>query len=77
MTHDTSSPPTQEDEPDMAEKHLAHCFDYIRQGIMCAADTTLEWSVTHPGALVTGWGIAHQCRDWNGFEEWQKKKKPQ
>ncbi|CAI4212678.1 unnamed protein product [Parascedosporium putredinis] len=22
--------------------HAAHCFDYIRQGIMCAADTTLE-----------------------------------
>ncbi|KAK8041675.1 hypothetical protein PG993_006198 [Apiospora rasikravindrae] len=23
--------------------HLAHCWDYLRQAIMCAGDTTLEW----------------------------------
>ena len=22
--------------------HIAHCFDYVRQGIMCAADMTIE-----------------------------------
>ena len=26
--------------------HIAHCFDYVRKGILCAGDTTLEGNNT-------------------------------
>ena len=46
--------------------HLAHCFDYLRQAILCAGDTTIEWArEAEEGAnpsQVDGWGIEHQCR---------------
>ncbi|CZS93460.1 uncharacterized protein RCO7_10550 [Rhynchosporium graminicola] len=50
--------------------HLEHCLDYIRQGLMCSADTTIEWPVfvkneSGKDGPITGEGIEHQCRDWN------------
>ncbi|KAK2052711.1 hypothetical protein LY76DRAFT_467223, partial [Colletotrichum caudatum] len=43
--------------------HLGHCFDFLRQGILCAADPTLE--ALGPGFTeTTGEGVVHQCRDW-------------
>lgn len=50
--------------------HLEHCLDYIRQGLMCAADTTIEWPTFvktgfQDDGPITGEGIAHQCRDWD------------
>lgn len=47
--------------------HMAHCFDYLRQSIMCAGDMTLEWPKEGPNGerlVVDGWGIQHQCKDW-------------
>ncbi|KAI1113184.1 hypothetical protein F5Y14DRAFT_226701 [Nemania sp. NC0429] len=53
----------------MALPHTQHCFDYIRQGLMCAADPTLEKRNDTIGG-VTGWGTSHQCRDFNALQEW-------
>jgi hypothetical protein len=40
-----------------------HCFDYLRQMLMCGADIAVEWQV--PGTLATtGNGVLHKCRDW-------------
>ncbi|KAJ7245285.1 hypothetical protein C8J57DRAFT_1242281 [Mycena rebaudengoi] len=50
--------------------HASHCFNYLRQLLLCGADITLE-----PTALVTlghgkmgegasGEGVPHTCRDW-------------
>lgn len=51
------------DEVNMA--HLSHCWDYLRQAIMCHADTTLEWLGAPPDDIgSTGWGYEHQCRDY-------------
>lgn len=49
--------------------HLAHCFDYLRQGVMCAGDMTLEpaFELTGEDAGVqgvNGWGVEHQCRNY-------------
>ncbi|KAH8822039.1 hypothetical protein F5884DRAFT_851235 [Xylogone sp. PMI_703] len=48
-------------------EHLNHCFDYIRQGIMCAGDLTLEPTslngVQTNGA--SGWDVEHYCKDWD------------
>ncbi|KIM97467.1 hypothetical protein OIDMADRAFT_204249 [Oidiodendron maius Zn] len=46
--------------------HSAHCFDYLRQSIMCAADTSLEGK-TEAGP---GWGSDHQCKDYDAVLAW-------
>ncbi|KAK0639570.1 hypothetical protein B0T16DRAFT_432338 [Cercophora newfieldiana] len=46
--------------------HSAHCFDYIRQALMCAADTSLEGK-TESGP---GWGSKHECKDYDAVLEW-------
>ena len=49
--------------------HLLHCFDYLRQDIMCAADSILEL-VDVDGTSTDGWGSTHQCRDFDALFEW-------
>ncbi|KIM98361.1 hypothetical protein OIDMADRAFT_43379 [Oidiodendron maius Zn] len=55
-------------------EHVGHCFDYLRQAIMCAADLSLEWAGQTasgtPLATVDGWGIPHKCRSWDQAFEW-------
>ncbi|KAI0876637.1 hypothetical protein GGS24DRAFT_209562 [Hypoxylon argillaceum] len=46
--------------------HSAHCFDYLRQSIMCAADTNLEGD-TETGP---GWGSEHTCADYDAVLAW-------
>jgi len=46
--------------------HTAHCFDYIRQSLMCNADTSLEGK-TEAGP---GWGSKHECRDYDAVLAW-------
>lgn len=49
------------------EDHVYHCFDYIRQALMCAGDMTVEWpreEADGSRVAVDGWGIKHQCKDW-------------
>lgn len=55
---------------DPLQDHMAHCFDYLRQSLMCHGDMTLEWPRTEPDGrrvVVDGWGIEHQCKDWVGL----------
>ena len=43
--------------------HLAHCFDYLRQNVLCTMDMTLEYPTgdgVRPGH-IDGYEIAHQC----------------
>ncbi|EJD36503.1 hypothetical protein AURDEDRAFT_74167, partial [Auricularia subglabra TFB-10046 SS5] len=40
--------------------HSQHCLNYIRQIILCSADTTLE----PVNALHSGTSGTHVCRDW-------------
>ena len=46
--------------------HTAHCFNYLRQGIMCSADTTLEGK-TDEGP---GEGSEHECADYHALLKW-------
>ncbi len=57
--------------------HWAHCFDYLRQSLMCAADGTLETVHTNGNskgetmlAGVEGWGMTHTCRDYKQVFDW-------
>ncbi|KFY14148.1 hypothetical protein V492_02825 [Pseudogymnoascus sp. VKM F-4246] len=56
--------------------HAYHCLDYIRQGILCAGDTSLEFVKVEYDELgkvksssVDGDGVAHVCRDWGVVKE--------
>ncbi|KAI1365976.1 hypothetical protein F5Y08DRAFT_338192 [Xylaria arbuscula] len=54
---------------DQGPGHLAHCWDYLHQGIMCHGDTTLEWvREGDPGS--SGWGYEHQCTDFEAIFSW-------
>ena len=47
--------------------HIHHCFDYIRQSLMCAGDMAMEWPRTEPDGrriAVDGWGVPHECKSW-------------
>ena len=54
---------------DANNAHLLHCFDYLRQGIMCAADSTLEL-VDVDGTSTDGWGLTYERRDFDALFEW-------
>lgn len=53
--------------------HLGHCFDYIRQGIMCCGDTALEGAATtFPDGVKgsDGWNAKHVCKDYEEVKSW-------
>lgn len=54
--------------------HVTHCFEYIRQAIMCAGDVALEGAATtFPHDPETGrdlggsdgWDAKHVCKDYS------------
>ncbi|KAK6420624.1 hypothetical protein LTR81_006359 [Elasticomyces elasticus] len=57
------------------DDHVYHCFDYIRQALMCAGDMTIEWPRTETDGsrfAVDGWSITHECKDWSAIIEFMK-----
>ncbi|KAM7213545.1 protein of unknown function (DUF3328) domain containing protein [Rhypophila decipiens] len=54
--------------------HAEHCFIYLRQGVLCSGDITLEQPDNddlHIGHNpLHGWGTEHVCRDWDVLGEW-------
>ncbi|KAH8600731.1 hypothetical protein B0O99DRAFT_287856 [Bisporella sp. PMI_857] len=55
--------------------HSAHCFDYLRQAIICAGDTSLEGHVVSEDGeeIEAGWGAKHECVDYQRLLEWANK----
>ena len=49
--------------------HLRHCFDYLRQSLMCTADTNLE-PVDFELGGVTGWNFERTCRNFDAVKSW-------
>jgi len=50
-------------------RHAGHCFEYLRQSLMCAADATIEPAGEAGGGFL-GWGFRRQCRDYDELGEW-------
>ncbi|KAF5848621.1 hypothetical protein GGP41_009746 [Bipolaris sorokiniana] len=58
--------------------HINHCFEYIRQAIMCAGDVALEGAATSfPGGEhgqdlggSDGWDAKHVCKDYGQVYEY-------
>ncbi|KAK2025758.1 hypothetical protein LX32DRAFT_702769 [Colletotrichum zoysiae] len=49
--------------------HVGHCFDLLRQAIMCRPDLTAEPFDPIVGG-VTGFGTEHQCINWRDLMDW-------
>lgn len=52
--------------------HIRHCFDYLRQALMCAADSNIE-EVDWKLGGTSGWGFKRQCRDYSAVVDWAEK----
>jgi hypothetical protein len=55
--------------------HVRHCFDYLRQSLMCHADPTMEAFLEDDGVTPrtkgsSGWGVRHTCNDFGGLVDW-------
>ncbi|KAI0027647.1 hypothetical protein K488DRAFT_60786, partial [Vararia minispora EC-137] len=53
------------------DHHLEHCLVYMREMVLCSADSTLI--PTMPGSngeLATSIGVTHRCRDWTQLRKW-------
>ncbi|KAI0098116.1 hypothetical protein F4776DRAFT_532112 [Hypoxylon sp. NC0597] len=60
------------------DTHSLHCFDYLRESIICAADSALEpfrspFDGGTQGNGVDGFGSVHQCRDFKQLFDWSEK----
>lgn len=48
--------------------HIPHCIDYIRQGIMCAGDTSMEGATyDRHRTVLFGLGNPHRCKDFQAI----------
>lgn len=52
--------------------HAAHCFEYLRQALMCSADSSIEPAGKRVEGFL-GWGFQRQCRDYGGLMAWAEK----
>ncbi|KUI55416.1 hypothetical protein VP1G_02846 [Cytospora mali] len=48
-------------------EHDVHCFDSLRQHVMCHADDTLLYSTGHHDAGVQQ---TKMCRSWDALRDW-------
>ncbi|KAI1098863.1 hypothetical protein F4804DRAFT_346010 [Jackrogersella minutella] len=49
--------------------HIRHCFEYLRQSLVCLADSNLEeFNYTTRG--VSGWQTERTCRNFDGLKTW-------
>ena len=53
--------------------HPEHCFDYLRQYLQCNLKLDFEKARVDPDGKrrsADGWGVAHQCVNFNKVQEW-------
>ncbi|KAK0121764.1 hypothetical protein ONS95_010050 [Cadophora gregata] len=59
--------------------HVNHCFDYIRQGIMCAGDMSIEGAADErdgEAPHISGVGMKHECKSWKASRKWMDENLP-
>ncbi|CAF9929509.1 MAG: hypothetical protein GOMPHAMPRED_005427 [Gomphillus americanus] len=56
--------------PAFKPRHIFHCLDYLRQTVMCNADTTMEWRSADDPFHIDGYGPPHQCKNWDEVVQW-------
>lgn len=55
----------------MTSHHNRHCLEYLRQSIMCNADTSVEYRVVGESGVkeTPGWDVK-RCRDFDAARKW-------
>jgi hypothetical protein len=51
-------------------EHIAHCFNNVRQALMCHADSTVEGHVEGNVGRITHNGVLHICNDFEALMDW-------
>jgi len=51
-------------------EHKAHCFNYIRQALMCQADSTAEGHMPGNVHQIASQGVLHVCNDFGSLLDW-------
>ncbi|KAF2874647.1 hypothetical protein BDV95DRAFT_603448 [Massariosphaeria phaeospora] len=49
--------------------HVAHCFDYLQQGLTCSADTTVESAKAGEHEFL-GTDFVRECRDFEALKNY-------
>ncbi|KAI3318834.1 hypothetical protein HD806DRAFT_511125 [Xylariaceae sp. AK1471] len=49
--------------------HIRHCFEYLRQSLICLADSNLE-NMNYTTQGVSGWQTERTCRNFEGLKSW-------
>ncbi|CZT10174.1 uncharacterized protein RAG0_14715 [Rhynchosporium agropyri] len=50
--------------------HTTHCWDYLRQSIMCCGDTSLEGRSPTSKNQTSGFGNVHVCKNYREVYAW-------
>jgi hypothetical protein len=50
--------------------HVNHCFEYLRQVILCNMDSTLEGATVDNAHGTSGWSVSHTCRSYERARAW-------
>ena len=54
-------------------EHIMHCFNALRQDVICAADDTPRYtSYDHPGEIDVG--QPRLCKSWDKLAAWAKER---
>ena len=51
-------------------EHIAHCFNNVRQALMCHADSTVEGHIEGNEKRITHTGVLHICNDFSALMDW-------
>jgi Mycotoxin biosynthesis protein UstYa len=52
------------------ERHVTHCFDYLRQSAQCAGDSAMEGLSERVNGMTDGWGNEHICKNNAEAMQW-------
>jgi hypothetical protein len=68
--------PAQSDISSDSHQHVAHCFRYLRQSLVCCGDTALEGQIPNSKINGTdGTGAVHVCKDFDAIRSWAENKR--
>ncbi|OAG22752.1 hypothetical protein CC77DRAFT_1059630 [Alternaria alternata] len=49
--------------------HVRHCFEYLRQSLICLADSNLEM-MNYTARGISGWQTERTCRNFEELSDW-------
>lgn len=58
--------------------HMAHCFGYLRNLLMCCGDTSVDGNLTEAEAAAGNvWDASgHLCKDYGQLNAWAEEHRP-